>query len=177
MNILFKLPIFGFLTILAACNAGNKTYIANIQSIQDSLNANRKNLAIDIAPFNSRIEEIETNLTNLKVNYTDSLTLEEGNALDRYKGVMKIYKRNSTLYRECTKEQKILEEQLSNLLADVKSNKITDEEFKNYFSTEKQDVLNLINNTNLIKSSIYEVEPEFRRLSEIVYSMLNKLKD
>jgi hypothetical protein len=177
MNTLLKLPILGFILLLAACSSGNKTYIANIQSLQDSLQKNKQNLSFDCTPFDARIKEIEENLMKLKTDLRDTLTLEEGNAFDKYKGIMKIYMRNTGLYNSCLKDQESLEKQLQDLLADEKAGKLTDEEFNNYFATEKQDVLNLIEQSSQIKTSIYAVEPEFRRLSEIVYTKLETLKN
>lgn len=168
-----KLVSISFLIIgMAACNSANPEYVASVEQLSDNLKINKKDLSFDIAPFEARVEEISTNLTRLKTEYTDTLTMEEGITFDKYKGVMKIYKRNIKLYDECSKTQKELEIQISNLLEDLKKGRLTDEEFKGYFATEKADIDLLIEQTNLIKSSTYELEPEFRRLSKEIYAKL-----
>ncbi|MEY2923481.1 MAG: hypothetical protein RLZZ337_21 [Bacteroidota bacterium] len=177
MRTINVLSIFVIIASLFACSSGNPTFISNVEQLQDSLSANGKNLSFDITPFQQRIEEMSTNYTRLKQEIKNTLTLEEGNTFDKYKSIMKTYKRNVSTYNDCLKEQKELEVQVSNLLSDVKNGKLSDDEFRTYFNQEKSDISLLIQRTNEIKKSIYEVEPEFRRVSDFVYSKLDPKKE
>lgn len=172
MRISKTISILIILYSLMGCNRANPEYVASVEQLNDSLIENSKKLNFDITPFEERVTEINNNLLRLKNEITDTLTLEEGISFEKYKGVMKIYKRNISLYEKCNKEQKELETQLSNLLSDLKKGNLDDEKFKAYFATESADVHTLIEETKLIQSSTYELEPEFRRLSKEIYAKL-----
>ena len=69
-------------------------------------------------------------------------------------------------YDFCSKEQKDLTSQMKNLLSDVKSNRLSKNEFKQYFAQEKKDIFELVIRSEKIKKSLYEIEPEYIKLEK-----------
>ena len=68
-------------------------------------------------------------------------------------------------HEESMKEQESLTQQLSNLLKSVRSGEISKDEFKVYYRTEKLDVDKLRQKSKEISKSLYEIEPEYIRLT------------
>lgn len=164
-------------TLLHSCSLKFNEEIAMVEELQAKLTANRENIDLNPAEFKARLDEIVVNTSFLKVNYKDSVSLEFGNQMDKYRGLKKIYKSQAGLLAECQKEQEALEKQVDNLLHDLKRNKLSKEEFKVYYKKEKEDVEQLLEKSKDIESKLVEVEPEFRRISKWVYTEIEKLKN
>ncbi|MDG1045607.1 MAG: hypothetical protein P8P81_03265 [Bacteroidia bacterium] len=159
------LSIFGLL-ILSKCTTFNNEKIKAIQQLQDTLILNQENLSIDIPLFKYRIEAIEQTLRNYRINYKEPMNQDLGLQLSRFKVLKKIYFKQMGEYDFCSKEQKDLTSQMKNLLSDVKSNRLSKNEFKQYFAQEKKDIFELVIRSEKIKKSLYEIEPEYIKLEK-----------
>lgn len=176
-RITYSLIVVLCFVLLQSCSLQFKEEIALVEDLQEKLLANRENIDLDATDFKARVDEIKMNTSFLKVNYTDSISLEFGNQMDKYRGLKKIYQFQSGTLSECQKEQEALEKQLDNLLHDLKKGKLSKEEFKTYYKKEKTDVEQLLDKSKNIEKKLVEVEPEFRRISQWVYAEIEKLKD
>ena len=67
-------------------------------------------------------------------------------------------------------------EQLSALKQDLKAGKLSKQEFKNYFATEKLDVEKLLTSSRLVNKTLYEVEPDYIRITKYLQPFLAKIK-
>ena len=162
---LIILSFIGLLT-LSYCSSYNNQKLEVINKLQDTLRLNQENLAIDIAIFKYRIEEIEKTLRNYHNEYKDTINQDLGLKLSRYKVLKKIYNKQVGEYDFCTQEQKELIQQLENLYIDVKAKRLDKEAFKSYFAQEKYDTHELIKRSKGIKKSLYEIEPEYIKLEK-----------
>lgn len=172
----FGLFAFSLLFMITACT-NHKEELAHLSELTDILEANKKNFDLDIPLFETRKEFIESTLNTFRNNYTDTMSLELGNSLSRYKAIKKIYNKNISAFNENLKDQEELEKQLENLKTDLKNNKLTKEEFKAYYNTEKMDVLALVNSCKNVKKILYQVEPDYKRVTEEVIPLLESLED
>jgi TolA-binding protein len=174
-------PYFAsFLVIisLSFTSCQNKHSVENleIEKLQNKLGENAKTLQIDISLFESRVNEINQNLDLLKKEYTDTLSLELGMQFDKYKAMRKIYDKQVDAYSACIKEQMELETQLTHLKEDLVNGLIGKQEFKNYFQQEKADIEALVLKSADVSKRLYEVEPEYNRLSTLVYDVIDSLE-
>ncbi len=163
-------------TLFHSCGRQNSVEVVEIEKLQTALGANATTLQIDISIFEDRVNAINQDLTFFRKNYTDTLTLELGMQIDKYKALRKIYEGQMKSYKFCVKEQLELETQLSNLKEDFVNGAIGKQEFKTHFSKEKEDVLALIDKSKDVKKRLYEVEPEFIRLTKLVTEVLDGIK-
>ena len=53
---------------------------------------------------------------------------------------------------------------------------ILEKEFKNYFATEKLDVEKLLTSSRLVNKTLYEVEPDYIRITKYLQPFLAKIK-
>jgi len=162
---LIILSFIGLLT-LSYCSSFSNQKLEIINELKDTLISNQENLAIDIALFKYRIEEIEQTLRNYQNDYKDTINQDLGLKLSRYKVLKKIYNKQVNEYDFCTQEQKELVQQLENLYIDVKANRLNKDAFKGFFAKEKIDTYNLIERSKGIKKSLYEIEPEYIKLQK-----------
>ena len=151
--------------------------IKRVEELQELLNENEKNLNLDVSLFKLRAEHIETTLRTFRNDYTKIMSKELGDNLSKYKNLKKIYTYNSGKYDANVKEQVELSSQLENLIQDLKAGKLSKEEFKSYYRTEKADIEQLIAASKDIGKRMYEIEPEFIRLDTYFQPLLEKLKD
>lgn len=159
------LSFIGLLT-LSNCSSLNDEKLKAIYELQDTLESNQENITIDISLFKYRIEVIEHTLRDYSNDYTGTINQDLGLKLSRFKVLKKIYSKQIGEYDFCSKEQKELTKQLTNLLSDVESNKMRKEDFKKYFAQEKKDTYELISRSLKIKKSLYEIEPEYIKLEK-----------
>jgi hypothetical protein len=145
-----------------------KEELAHLDKLQEELEANKQEFNIDIHLFEERVKYMDSVLLIFNNFYSDSVSLELGNDLSRYKGIKKIYKMNIGLFNDNVAEQAELEKQLVNLHTDLEGGKLSDDAFKSYFSNEKLDVLKLTTASKAVKKTLYELESEYTRLNENV---------
>tara|TARA_B100001093_G_scaffold422818_1_gene415529 strand:+ start:334 stop:885 length:552 start_codon:yes stop_codon:yes gene_type:complete len=162
---LIILSYLGLFT-LSNCLSLNNEKLKAVQELQDTLFSNQDNLSIDIPLFKYRVDAIEQTLQNYRNNYKGTINQDLGLQLSRLKVLKKIYTKQMGEYNFCAKEQKELTTQLINLISDVKSKKLSKDEFKQYFAQEKKDVQKLVTKSNKINKLLYEVEPEYIKLEK-----------
>ena len=192
---IFMLTLFVSGSILAQNFSGRATYKTHRKSpsmeldsismpgdaamqekLQAQLNANKVNLNLDAPLFKLRADHIETTLRVFRNDYKKMMSKELGDNLSKYKNYQKIYRRSIRKHEESMKEQKSLTEQLDNLHKGVIAGEITKEEFKVYYRTEKIDVEKQLQRSKEISKSLYEIEPEYTRLTTYFEPLLAELQ-
>lgn len=161
---------------VASCSGRYSEEIKYVEVLQEQLDSNQQNLNLDAPLFQLRAEHIESTLRTFANDYNQTMSKELGDNLSKYKNVQKIYKRNSNNYNLCLKEQEELSNQLDNLAKDVQSGKLSKEEFKTYYRTEKTDINELIRKSKEINKNLYEIESEYTRLTEYFEPLLAQLE-
>jgi len=164
--------ILFFSVLFTSCAGNHKTEIEAIEKLEVSLNDNIKNLTIDDALFSTRIEYIERILRYFSNDYSIEMTMELGINLDKLKSIKKIYAKRLNEHANNLKEQGELGKQITTLKTDISNGAMSKEEFKSYFNTEKIDTDVLLNSSAAVKKGLYEVEPEYSRILEILGPLL-----
>jgi hypothetical protein len=167
---------YSLLIILSSCGRIFSEEIKYVEKLQAQLNANKVNLNLDAPLFKLRADHIETTLRVFRNDYKKMMSKELGDNLSKYKNYQKIYRRSIRKHEESMKEQKSLTEQLDNLHKGVTAGEITKEEFKVYYRTEKIDVEKQLQRSKEISKSLYEIEPEYTRLTTYFEPLLAKLQ-
>jgi hypothetical protein len=162
--IIIRTTAFALLVTFYACTNKFSEEIKLTNELTAQLDQNDDNKNIDIKSIKDRASEIEILTETFRTQYTDTVSKELGDNLTRLNVLRKIYTRNVGYYAENTKNQVELQEQLANLITDLENNKLTKEEFKAYFKTEKDDITQHIDQCKRVRSNLYEVEPEYTRL-------------
>lgn len=147
-----------------------------VKDLQERLDSNEANLNLDAPLFSLRAEHIETTLRTFKNDYTKTMSKELGDNLSKYKNFKKIYMRGIRKYDDCVKEQAELVTQLSNLSISLGAGELTKEEFKSYFRKEKIDVENLLRESKTIGKNLYEIEPEYTRITEYLEPIIANIE-
>jgi septal ring factor EnvC (AmiA/AmiB activator) len=161
---------------MTSCSFTHREELKHIEQLEEKLLANHSNLAIDEKLFQDRAVYIDSVLMAFKNNYKDTISLELGNQLSRFKSIRKNYTHQVKQFMKHTTEQKELEDQLKALRTDVKKGRMSKNEFKNHFSIEKMDVEALISESELAKKTLYELEPEYSRLVQEISTQLATMK-
>lgn len=174
-SILWSMLAFTLLMTNTSCNKYEEE-LHHLNDLQETLQANKDNFDLDIPLFDTRIEFIEKTLRTFANDYTDTMSLELGNKLSRYKAIKKIYSKSVKEYNRNELEQSELEKQLANLKTDLKNGKFSKDEFKGYYNTEKTDVQALVASTNSVKKTLYEVEPDYKRITEELLPILEEIE-
>lgn len=156
---------YSLLITLSSCGGKFSEEIKHVEELQAQLEANKENLNLDAPLFRLRAGHVETTLRTFRNDYKESMSKELGDNLSKYKNYKKIYMRSVRKHEESMKEQESLTQQLSNLLKSVRSGEISKDEFKVYYRTEKLDVDKLRQKSKEISKSLYEIEPEYIRLT------------
>lgn len=163
--------------LLSSCGEEHKAEIQEVEKLQHELAMNADVLRIDIAIFEERVEQMEQNRKRLEQFYTDTVSLEEAQDFDKYKAIWKIYRGQIQSYDHCVAEQMELESQLANLRKDLENDLMGKQEFKQHLHSEREDVVALVEKSKDVKKRLYEVEPEYIRLEQMVQTALATLKD
>jgi hypothetical protein len=170
------LSVFTLFINMSGCSRLHQEELKHLTGLQDSLKQNQENLSLDISIFSYRAKYIDSVLLVFQNHYTDTIGFEMGNNLSRYKSIRKVYKHNMGQFNSNLKEQKALEKQLSNLGQDLEAGKLSKQEFKNYYASEKLDVDKLVTSSRLVKKTVYEVEPDYIRITKYMQPFLATLK-
>ena len=157
---------------MGACTPPHSVEMEHIDALRVDLAENATTLHLDISIFESRVKEINGELDTLAKHYTDTITLDLGRELDKYKALRKIYDKQISTYHFCVKEQMELETQLAHLETDLVNGNMGKQEFKNHLRTERSDIEALLSKSQDVKNRLYEVEPEYLRLSKKVKEMI-----
>lgn len=173
-KVTMSLSVFALFLTMSSCSRLHREELKHLTDLQDSLSLNQENLSIDITIFSYRAKYIDSVLLVFHNNYTDTVGFEMGNNLSRYKSIRKVYKHNTGEFNSHLKEQVALGNQLSNLKQDLNAGKLSKQEFKNYFATEKLDVEKLLTSSRLVNKTLYEVEPDYIRITKYLQPFLAK---
>ncbi len=152
-----------------------KEELKHLGELQTRLEANRSNFDLDIPLFKTRTVYVQNTLRSFTNDYKDTMSIELGNALSRYKAIKKIYDRHTSNYEQNQKEQADLEKQLNDLEADLNSGKLSREEFKAYYNIEKIDIEALIKSSSATRKILYEVEPDYMRITKELNPILETI--
>jgi len=161
---------------LASCANSYSEELKHVEELQEVLEANKANLKLDAPLFKLRVEHIESTLRTFTNDYKETMSKELGDNLSKYKNCKKIYARSIKNYDESVKEQEALEVQLSKLKAGLKAGEMSKDEFKTYYRTEKTDVEQLISKSKEVSKRVYEIEPEYTRLTEYFQPIVAKIE-
>jgi undecaprenyl pyrophosphate synthase len=168
--------ILGFILFAISCTNSHKEELKHLNALQEQLDSNAENLNIDDPIFSARAKYIDSVLRIFKNKYTGNMDENLGNNLSRYKAIKKNYTHQTRELEKSRKEQSELTKQLENLAKDVHDGKLSKDEFKSYYSTEKIDVQALIAASSNIKKTLYEVEPEYARITKDLQPYLDSMK-
>jgi outer membrane murein-binding lipoprotein Lpp len=169
MNIILVAGIF-----LTGCS--QEIEMEKIGELNRDLAKAEENLNFDSELFINRKAIIESNLQTIQNLYTDTLTLELTNQLERYKVIKKIYSKKLGKYGELSKELEELKTQTANLETDLKNRKFSKEQFKTHLRTERNDIDKLLLESEGLKKSFYELEPDYQRIAKIVDALLASME-
>ncbi len=89
-SMLNYLTIFLISVLSSACQGKFEEENKHIENLKTQLATNKPNADIDIGLFESRIGFIESTLMIFANDYKESMSLELGNSLSRYKAIKKI---------------------------------------------------------------------------------------
>ncbi len=167
---------YALLITLTSCGIKFSEEIEHVKKLQAQLEANKENLNLDAPLFKLRADHVESTLRTFRNKYKQRMSKELGDNLSKYKNYKKIYLRSVRKYEESVKEQEALTKQLDNLRKSIKSGQITKDEFKVYHRTEKMDVEKLLQQSKEISKNLYEIEPEYRRLTAYFEPLLTELQ-
>lgn len=170
MNFLKVLiPIFSILIISSlttGCGPAHDIENEKLDSLDMKLEQSKENLNLDIKLIKLRKEEIAANREFILKNKKDTFTYDLGAQLDRYKALMKTYKQHIESYEHFIAELPQLEKQVKDLRRSLNRDEFTKDEFKKYYYIEENDVNALYEGSTKIKKALYELEPEYMRLSK-----------
>lgn len=169
--------LLGFISILpfAGCGDDHHRELVMIDTLKTMLKETEQNIDIDRQTINLRTEEMSKNFTIVYKFYTDTFDAELGGKMDRYKGILKIYKLFLREEGHINLELAELKKQVETLEKDVKRGKVSKQEFRKYYNTEKADIeANLLLSQRAGKT-VQEIEPEYQRLSPIMNLLVQQL--
>lgn len=171
--IVFCFPLF----LSVGCNKDIKRELIMLDSLDAYLAETGNNLNIDKETIAARKKEINRHYTVIKKFYTDTISMDFGNKMQRYKGVMKVYSLFLNEFDHMQLEQKQLMEQVAKLRKSVEKGKMSKEEFRVYYDTEKNDIEINLELSKRAGKTVIEVEPEYQRLSKEIGAVVQTLSD
>lgn len=163
------------ISALVSCDKRMSREIELITKLQEKLDSNHLNLNLDADLFRARAEHIDQTLRTFENHYKNTMSKELGDNLSKFKNFYKIYLRNTSVHDESMKEQVELTSQLQKLMTDLQNGKMTKNEFKMYYRTEKTDVDILIRKSKDLGKLMYEIEPEYLRINEYLEPIADKI--
>ncbi|MBR9917107.1 hypothetical protein GYB29_05360 [bacterium] len=164
-------------SITSSCNPKYELELSKLDTLELHLAAAEEYLKVDPELIAARIEEIEANIRTIRNKLNDTVDLEFGNNMSKYKTILKIYRKNQTAYAQWSKEHEELKTQVENLRKDLEAGKLSREEFKEYYFQEKEDIIALREGAKSVQKSLYEIEPDYMRLSEFAEETIAELEE
>lgn len=181
MNFLKALiPFISILVIsnlITGCGPKHSAENSVLDSLEIKLAESEKQLNLEIDLIRNRVTEIAMNRKFVMQNRKDTFTYELGLNLDRYKALMRIYEDNIKAYDHYSSELPELKKQVETLRNSLNRNELEKEEFKKYYRQEKTDITALLEGSQKVRSSLYEMEPEYIRLSEFFDKEIARIKE
>jgi hypothetical protein len=158
------------------CTSKYGVEIAAIDSLAIKNKKTMDNLNIDLVTINTRKIEMKKDLDILQNVTPDSSALEFKMNVDKYKGIHKVYTKFIENYDVIFNRVKLNEVQLASLKNSVLDEKISGQDFKMALDKEKQNVNDNLINSQTIGHRIFQLEPEYQRLSTYFEKQLIELK-
>jgi hypothetical protein len=162
--------IFLFFT---ACKDKHPQELKMIDTLDLLVDSTEIALNYDLVTLNNRTKRIKFQLHNFNHFNKDTLALETGNKLQKYKEISKIYGQFINNFEDCYNTMKLSEEQSKRLRNSVVDDKLSKEEFKSHYSTELARATINLEKSKRVSKFIPAVEPEFQRLNKEVDVMLH----
>jgi hypothetical protein len=158
-----------------SCKPELKRELIMLDSLDQLLAQTKKNIEIDVPTIKARRMEIESNINLIKRYNTDTISHELGNNLQKYTGVMKIYKQFLNNFGIVNNEAVELEKQVTTLRNSVRDHKITKEEFRIYYDRERFDIVTNLELSERSGKIVFEIEPEYQRLNREISAVLKRI--
>lgn len=166
----FASPVF----LMEGCRDVSRELIM-LDSLDANLLQTAENLNIHKETIEARKKEINKHYTIIKKFYTDTISEEFGNKMQKYKGIMKVYNLFLNEYDHMQLEKSQLTEQVAKLRKSVENRKVNKKEFRIYYDTEKRDIEINLELSKRVGKTVIEVEPEYQRLSKEITEVINGL--
>jgi len=162
------------ITVFTGCNSVDEEYTIRLDSLDAALDANEKALEIDFKTIGIREKLIAEHFRLVRNYCTDTMTLEFGNSLTKYKGILKTYRNFISQYPKVYDELKALQKQSNDLRTDTEKGKLSKEDFKSYYAKEMSDAKANLEFSRKLAASIHSLEPEYQRISRMVADALTE---
>jgi len=164
-------PIF----VMEGCKSDVSRELIMLDSLDAALLETNENLNIDKETIAARKKEINKHYTVIKKFYTDTISEEFANKMQKYKGIMKVYNLFLKEFDHMQSEKADLTIQAAKLRKSVKKGKMNKKEFRIYYDTERQDVEINLELSKRAGRTVIELEPEYQRLSKEISEIINGL--
>ena len=164
-------PVF----FMPGCRGDISRELIMLDSLDAFLLETSENLNIDKETIAARKKEINKHYTIIKKFYTDTISEDFGNKMQKYKGIMKVYNLFLKEYDHMHNEHTQLSSQVSKLRKSVENGKVSKKEFRVYYDTEKDDIEINLELSKRIGKTVLEVEPEYQRLSKEIADVVKRL--
>ena len=130
--------------VLTACS-NHKEEIKQVEDLETRLNSLTSTFNnVDMPKVEEAIETYEENMSMIrKYNQKDTIEIEYGNTLNKYKGIEEESREIKQLKTNCGSDLKKMKTALSNLKTDIENNVWEEDSIKNFieFESEKLDEL------------------------------------
>ena len=156
-----------FVSLFSTVGCTNK-YQVEVTAIDSLIARNKKTLDfinIDLITINERRIEMNGQIAVLGKIEPDSSMAEFQMNLERYKGILRIYKKFIQNYDIIYNRVHFNEKQLSNLRNSVVDEKISGSDFKLAIKKETDNVNDNLINAQTFGQKIFQLEPDYQRLS------------
>jgi hypothetical protein len=175
LGVIFILALGSTLFLMEGCRGDVSRELIMLDSLDAALLETTANMNIDKETIAARKKEINKHYTIIKKFYTDTISEDFGNKMQKYKGIMKVYNLFLKEYDHMVLEKTQLTEQVAKLRKSVKNGKIDKKEFRVYYDIEKHDIAINLELSRHAGRTVIEVEPEYQRLSKEIAEVINGL--
>jgi hypothetical protein len=172
--VLALLPLVWF---SGGCGGNYERENIMLDSLDAMLVKTAEYIDIDILTIQARKKEIDQNYGLIKTYYTDTVSLEMGSNMQKYKGVLKVYNLFLNEVTHCKQEMLELKKQVDNLRHDVNKGEMEKPEFRKFYDAEKLDNEINLQLAERIGKTTMEVEPEYQRLSKYVGTIMTDMRN
>lgn len=176
----FSIPIIGIIVgfTLSACNGKvNEKHIAKVDSLSVVLDEISKGFAgIDTATVYEYNRIATDNLSFIQKNYKDTMGRELAIFLSDYRTANKVFGHITTNYTEKLDEIAYSQNQLADLMLDLKNDLVPQEQIETIFKSESKAINTLqVSLSSLISRCSSQLE-KFREMNPKVEEIVNGIK-
>lgn len=175
LNIFISIAIFLTGVFQFACNETRSPELARIDSLENKLTQIAKNLNVDDKIITARSKEMTENMTLIQMHYKEEFTQEMAQKMGRYRAINKVYTKYLGKQEKLDQELDVLHKQITGLRNSVEDNKMSRDEFKMHYATEKLAAEQLMEESSKFAKVLYEVELDYQRLAPYVDEIIRKL--